>query len=96
MKILLVRKANTNADLLDQGGLTGFLKGQPLKVSPVAWNPEFGLSHYGYVLDGMKLDDLHKLAVFVDGCEGASIVNVTNEDIAGALESRGLHVNPLA
>lgn len=98
MKILLVRKINANADLLDKAGMTGFLKGQPLKVSPIAWEPEHGISHYGYVLDGMKLDDLVKLSDFVGTNEGMSLIGVRKdqETIEDSLRSCGLRENPIA
>ena len=63
-KLLLVRRLNVTADLIEKNGLAPFSKGKPIPVSPQAWNEEAGLSHWAYVLEGMKLKDLEMLTQY--------------------------------
>lgn len=95
-KLLLIRKINVRADLLDKSGLTGFLKGQPLKISPKAWDKEHGITHYGYILENLMLKDLETLNNFAGNQDGCSVLDVTDNNITQALADVGLHENDLA
>lgn len=56
-KLLLIRKKDIKSDLLDKSGFKGFLKGKPVAVQPQVWGEEDGISHYAFLLEGLKLKD---------------------------------------
>lgn len=108
-KLLLIRIAKARADLLAESGFAHFVKGEPLNVSPAAWDEQSGLSHYGYVLEGLKLKDLDNLRKWLDKNTEATLLEVIQEvgknrlpdDFEGdtvdyALSQVGLKINSLA
>jgi hypothetical protein len=94
-KLLLVRKANSKSNLLEEAGVSQFLKGDPLKVSPLAWHEEAGISHYGHILANLKLDDLNKLLEWALATEGTTVLDYDNDTVA-TLKLVGLRVNEAA
>ena len=71
-KIVLVRKNDMRSDFLSTSPFGQFVVGQPLPLSPFdqkGWPHENGLSHYGFVLSGMKLRDLEQLRTFWENPE---------------------------
>lgn len=60
-RLLLVLKKYVRPDLLSKAGFESFCKTDPIPVSPVAWDMEAGVSHYGYLLEGLKLKDIEVL-----------------------------------
>jgi len=62
-RLLLVRKKDTRPNLIEASGLSTFHKTQPLPLMPLyGWPEEAGISHWGYILEGLMLDDLETLA----------------------------------
>lgn len=94
-KLLLVRKVNSRADLLDEAGVRSFAAGDPLKVTTKAWSDEHGISHYGFVLKGLDLDAFEKLEEFVNTGEGLTLLDHEG-DVAATLASVGLRINESA
>ena len=94
-KLLLIRKANSRSTILDEANAKPFVKGDVLNISPQAWHEEEGVSHYGFVLSGMKLDDLHSLQQWVGEQTGITILDHT-DDVTNTLASVGLRVNQAA
>lgn len=93
-KLLLVRKLNVTADLVEKNGLAPFSKGKPIPVSPQAWNEEAGLSHWAYVLEGMKLKDLEMLGQWHHKRPNDTVLDLA-EDVETALAGVGLRINSL-
>lgn len=94
-KLLIVRKANSKSTLLADAKVDTFSVGDPLKISPVAWHEEHGISHFGYVLEQLTLDALEGLADFIDGNEGLTLLDHAG-DVAATLEKVGLRINESA
>lgn len=99
-KLLLIRKADMKADFLDVTGLKPFLTGEPLNVSPAAWDDELGLSHYGFRLEGFKLKDLEELNKLMDRLPGGTLLSVGEtdgevDDHDTVLATCGLRINEL-
>lgn len=96
-KLLLIRKKAMKSDLIKSQGLTTFAKSEPLNVSPAAWNDEAGLSHYGFVLEGMKLKDMEKLNEWIDTSEDTLLQDM-DKDMRPeeALAKLGLRINAAA
>lgn len=97
-KLLLVRKNAMRSDLVKSVGLGPFIKGEPLNVSPMAWNEEAGLSHYAFPLEGMKLKDMEKLDKWINESEGTLVHDYDNKDESteDALKRLGLRINAAA
>ena len=107
-RLLLVIKKLVKAELIDEYGFTSFVTGKPIPITPLAWEPESGLSHYGYVLDGLKLKDLDKLEQFQKGYTGVTVHEFyktldklgkstkTLETVEQTLARVGLGINELA
>jgi len=97
-KLVIVRKKHVRPDVL--GELATFVAGEPLKVSPVAWGDEAGLSHWGYVLDGMKLADWQALQAWDAKVGFATVLSLGDSKhpvtVEEALASVGLCVNQSA
>lgn len=93
-KLLLVRKNDVESDLPDKAGLTPFLKGKPLPVSPKVWAEESGLSHYAYPLE-LKLKDFEKLQKWVNDHPASTLLDVSS-NADDALAGVGLRVHPSA
>lgn len=96
-KLLLVRQTDIDSSLTERAGVGAFLKGKPLPVSPLTWREEDGLSHYGFVLEGMKLADLKELEDWIkrNGSEGVTL-HEHEGDVAATLAGVGLRVNDAA
>lgn len=95
--VLQLRHTKNNPEPLK--ALTEFVKnpGKPLLVSPCAWREEDGLSHHGYILDGLKLKQL----ALLDGDETPPLTVIEIKDASPAsidagLLSVGLRINSLA
>lgn len=109
-RLLIIGTTQVRANLLEEEGLTQFVKGKPLPVSPLAWELESGLSHYGYELSGLKLKDLKTLEDFAAKYERATVLPydkkvdqngkplnpVQYESTEELLGRRGLRINELA
>lgn len=95
-KLLLVRTANSKSTLLDSSGVKSFA-GEPIPVSPLSWNDEAGLSHWGFELKGMKLKDFQALEKWAGTAEGVSIIEHSEGgDVATTLAGVGLRINKSA
>lgn len=105
-KLLLIRKKDVRANLLDQSGFAQFSKGKPIPVTPKTWNDEQGISHYGYVLEGLMLKDLEALKKWELANNTSTVLSydkVVEEDrksreqtLEEVLDSVGLRINELA
>src|SRR5687767_8583067 len=97
-KLVIVRVKRVHPDVL--GDLEQFVVGEPLKVSPVAWGDEAGLSHWGYVLEGMKLADLEALRAWDQAFGYSTVLSLGDKKkevtVEEALASVGLQINPEA
>jgi len=96
-KLLIVRKAQMKADLIDKSGLKPFIKEAELPVSPAAWHEEDGLSHLGYVLE-MKLKEYEACKKWCGAFPQAGFVTLLDltEDVETSLSSVGLRIHPSA
>ena len=62
-RLLLVRKKDTRPNIIEASGLSTFHKTQPLPLMPMySWPEEAGISHWGYILEGLMLEDLETLS----------------------------------
>lgn len=100
-KLLIIRKKYVTPTLLEESGLKQFCKTDPLKIYPLYdWQPENGITHYGYLLEGLKLDDLEKLKKFVDSCPKSSRIIIDIRQGETHLEALArevsLQINPIA
>jgi hypothetical protein len=96
-KLLIVRTANSRSSLIEEAGLAPFLKGQVINISPKDWEDESGLSHYGYVLNGLKLKDLDALTLWVGQADGVTLLPLNlDSDYVAALQAAGLRINESA
>lgn len=93
-KLLLVRVKFSRADLVDSAGVKSFA-GEPLNISPLAWNDEAGLSHYGWELKDLKLKDFQALEKWAGATEGVSVIEHTG-DVTESLAAVGLRINKSA
>ena len=59
MRFVIVREKDVDEQPLKE--LAPFITAGPLPVSPLAWREEDGVSHRGYVLEGLKLKELKVL-----------------------------------
>lgn len=94
-KLLLIRKNNSRSSIIEEAGLQAFVKGEVLKIAPQAWHEEAGISHYGFVLSGLKLDDLAKLQEWIGEQTGIILLDHSS-DITTTLASVGLQINQAA
>lgn len=95
-KLLLVRKANSKSTLLEEAGVAAFAKGKPLQVSPLKWREEDGISHFGYVLNDVKLKELTSLNDYIAANEGLTAVDLIDNNVDKTLENYGLRQNKAA
>lgn len=76
-KLLLIRIAKSRADFLDElGDVAQYFKGDPISISPIAWAEAAGLSHYGYLFEGIKLKSLAELTNWLDHNNEATLLDV--------------------
>ena len=96
-KLLLVRQSEIDSTLVERAGCSAFVVGDPLKISPISWGDEDGLSHYGFVLQKMKLDDLKELEKWIakNGSEGVSL-HEFDESVDKSIANVGLRINKSA
>lgn len=96
-KLVLVRIKQSRSDLMDPW--KSQLVGQPLNISPAGWNEEAGLTHYGFVLEGLKLAMVGELEKFA-GQNNLTVLSLGTEkkpvELEEALASVGLRINTLA
>lgn len=64
-RLLLVRVPKITAEYISDSPAGPFVTGDPLTVSPFAWDDELGLSHYGFLLEGMNLEQLRDIEAWV-------------------------------
>lgn len=96
-RLVLVRKANSRSTLIDESGLKGNMSGDPLNISPLSWDEEDGLSHYGYILNGLKLGDIEDLLKWAVNKEGVTVHPIEEGvSVDETLGSVGLRINTLA
>lgn len=98
-KLLLIRTQDIDSSLTERSGAATFVKGEPIPISPKAWNEEAGLSHYGFVLEGMKLKNLKELETWIkdNGSEGVQLHEYSPDTgVDKALASIGLKINKSA
>jgi hypothetical protein len=97
-KLLLVRTPDVDSTLTERAGISGFIKGSPVAIRPSAksWSDE-QISHWGFILEGMKVSDLQKLLKWVaeEGEEGVTLHDYDG-DLTKALANVGLQVNKAA
>lgn len=74
-RLLLIRKKDVRANLMEQFGFTKFIKQEPIPVMPLyTWNDTDGLSHYGYILEGLQLEDMQNLEEWEAKHTGATLI----------------------
>lgn len=97
-KLVIARKKQVTPEAL--GDLASFVEGESVPISPVAWGEESGLSHWGWVLSGLKLKDLEALSKWEQTVGFATVLSLGDEKkpitTDEALASVGLRVNTLA
>lgn len=94
-KLLIVRVKYMRSGLLTEAGFAPRVQGQPLPVSPLAWKDEAGLSHWGFVLEGLTLKEFQALQAW-DRAVGFATVLPLDEDPETALAKVGLRINEAA
>jgi hypothetical protein len=94
-KLLLVRKPNAKSSLLSDLGVSSFVVGNPISICPIAWGEEARVSHFGYQLDKLKIDDLDKLEQQLDLADGVTL-HPFDETIENSLSQIGLRINDAA
>lgn len=94
-KLLLVRKVNAKADLIDKLGMMPYSKEKPIGVSPIGWGGEARVSHYGYMLELPDMELLDQLESKLMSFEGVTLHSVSN-DIGKTLSQVGLRINSAA
>lgn len=95
-KLLLVRTANSKSDLLDSAKVKSFA-GEPIPVSPLSWNDEAGLSHWGFELKDMKLKDFQALEKWAETADGVTVLSHEDgSNVAATLAGVGLRINKSA
>lgn len=90
-RIWLVRQKYVRPTLLEEYGLTSFCKTEPIPVYPLyVWKPENGLSHYGYLLEDLYIDDLEALKEVVNHHGKSSIltVNLIKDETTGKMREQ--------
>lgn len=95
-KLLLVRVQAMRSTLLETAGLKPFA-GEPICVSPRAWADEAGLSHYGFVLNGLKLKDWQELQKWDETTPDVTVLeHEEGADVEATLATAGLRINKSA
>lgn len=94
-KLLLVRKFNASSDFLSRNNLIPFCSQEPLKISPIAWCEEEGITHYGYILQGMKVEDFNRLLELVKTNDYLCVLPYEGNPLK-SLHSVGLRINESA
>lgn len=79
-RLLLIRRKDVKASLINESGFGSFVKLDPIPVAPLAWAPNQGLSHYGYVLQDLKLADLEKLDEWEAKHTGATVLSFNRKE----------------
>lgn len=90
-KIVLVRKKDMRSDFLESSPFAQFVVGEPLALSPLdtkGWPHENGLSHYGFVIAGLKLRDLEQLRTFWENPESVPMQVLDWVDVIRAKKDR--------
>lgn len=109
-RLLLVRMKHVRADFLEKNGIAQYVKEKPIPVFPLySWKPQHGLSHYGYILEGLLLKDIQFLAKWeqAHGNETLLVFDEIRDDkddpktlrlqtVDEVLAAVGLQVNPIA
>lgn len=91
-RLLLVRKINSKADLIDRLGMTPFLANkEPRSVCPMAWGKEAKTSHYGFELKDLKPDDLEQLEAKLTLVDGVTL-HAISESVESTLSRVGLRL----
>jgi hypothetical protein len=93
-KLLLVRLIDSRPDLLDQAGVKA-IAGDPIPVSPVAWNDESGLSHWGFEVIGLSLKQWQDFEKWAEVHGGVTIL-AHDGDVKKTLATVGLRINESA
>lgn len=103
-RLLYVPKSMVTPDFLDRFGFKSFCKTDPVAVSPLAWKEEAGVTGYGYLLEGLMLDDLETLNVLDNSTKISvlsfdkikdSVGKLTEPSLEKVLSSIGMRINSL-
>lgn len=100
-RLLLIRRKDVKASLINESGFGSFVKADPIPIQPLAWQPNHGLSHYAYLLEELMLADLEKLTEWEAKHTGATLLTFakkedkTYQTIEEVLASVGLGVAEL-
>lgn len=74
-RLLLIRKKDVRASLINESGFSKFVKQDPIPVCPLYhWEESSGLSHYAYLLEGLNLADLEMLTEWEAKNTGATLL----------------------
>ncbi len=103
-KLLIYRKNKIKSDTISGSDLASFVTGDVLNISPRTWDDAHGLSHYGFVLEGINLKKLEVLTQFEKDHPNCTILDMyVMEDkkpkarsILETLATVGLRINELA
>lgn len=63
-KLVLVRQRDTRANMFNDAPFKHLIEGEPLPIKPTEHNPQSGVSHYGFLVAGLKLKDIEALTDF--------------------------------
>lgn len=103
-RLLYAPQSMVTPDFLDRIGFKAFCKTDPVAVSPIAWREEDGVTGYGYLLEGLMLDDLETLNV-LDNTTKISVLSfdkikdsnkkLVEPSVEKVLSSIGMRINSL-
>ena len=104
-KLIIYRQAKIKSDTMASSSLAALISGEVLEISPSAWAMEAGLSHYGFILGGLKLKQLDLLKQFEQEHPDATVLDlytygkdnkIVPRSVEDTLKTIGLRINTLA
>jgi hypothetical protein len=92
--LLLVRKANSRSNLVEEAGVAEYVvaptdNGKVLEIRPVTWDEKEGVSHYGIVLANVPKEKYDKLFEFAENNIGVFVFDI-DESVEKTLAFVGL------
>ena len=100
-KLLLVRVPKITSTRLVEAELTRYISNYdtPLNISPVAWDEEAGLSHYGWLME-LKLKELELVNARLHSNPDVTLLDLVvvkkERSVDDTLKTVGLRIHPSA
>lgn len=103
-KLIIYRQSKVKSDTMSGSELASYVVGDVLNISPAAWADEAGLSHYGWVVEGLKLKHVKLLDDFIAVHSHATVLDLyeyrkgkkVDRSVEDTLKTVGLRINELA